>query len=520
MPRSIRKAAFVSLLVLVAAACGSRVVPLETGALGQGGQPIVNPTATGTGVATTNPSINPTTGQPITPTSGGPGAVANCAATKTTDVGATKDTLKIGLVAAIGGSFRGQFDANIQAVDAYFKMINAEQNGICGRKVELIIRDDGGNAARNSSAAEELANEVGVFAFVGSVSAPDSDTGVARVSREKKIPDIGFPLTYQRSESPYTFGVPGQLQKRLIGEGANGSRWLNETNGIKQIAMLWVGESQVSGANAWAFEAAMLKTSGGSVKICYERETSVTDLNFDSYANAIKGSCPSSGGPLAIYSTMENNSNIRLAAALRNQSVTYKVLALTFTSYLQSYVRDGQGNPRAAAEGTYIAMPQVPFERCQFDANRRPVSPCSHAELDRYIRALQRYRPGSVAPGSWGAPGWGQADLFTRAARACGANLTRACVIDQIKAIRTFSANGLLSPTTPKERVIYTTDLITQVKNGRFVELRPNDTSGPSEAPHFWDESVLMDWWNYFCANKAKFSDQWRGRIDEFVTSC
>ncbi len=521
MNRTFRTAAFVSLLVLVAAACGSRVVPLEQVGLGQGGQPIANPTATGSLAPSLGPSGAPTAGIADPGLGSLPGANPDCRG-GATDKGVTANEIKVGLVAAKTGSFPGQFDPNIEAVDAYFKMINAA-GGICHRQLKLFIRDDGGNRSNNETRALELAKEVGVFAFVGSISAPDSDGGVSKVAKDFKMPDIGFPLSYERSEAPLTYGVPGQLQRNLIGVAASGSEYLNRVNGIKQIAILWVGESLVSKANAWAFEAAMLKSSeknaSGQVTICFEQESNVFDNNFDNYASRMKGTCPASKGPLAVYTTMENSNNVKLADALQRQNVNPKVYAPTFTSYLPSFVRDERGNPRASTEGAYIAMPQIPFERCTgVDSKRRPVPPCSHPELDRYIRALRRFVPSFKIPGSFGAPGWGQAALFVQAVAGCGGDLTRACVLKQLDTMGPFSANGFLTPTKPSDHVIYSSDLIVQVRNGRFVELQPNNKGGPKEAPDFWDRSQLFNWWDYFCANKSKFPSQ--DEIGGFVTSC
>jgi hypothetical protein len=523
MSRRVRIATLTATLTLVVAACGSRVVPLTAGGqIGQGGQPIpgVSP----------GQSINPTTGQPIGPGGtpigpggGGPtsGPLANCRApAKSTDTGVSQTSIKVGLVAAINGSFRGQFDANWQAVDAYFKMINAEEGGVCGRKFQLSIRDDQGSAQQNLTAARELAEDIGVFAFVGSISAPDSDTGLSTVSREHKMPDIGFPLTYERSESPYSYGVPGQLDKDSSGEGQSGTKYLNNVHGIRQVAVFWVGEALVSKANAWVFEASSLRNSGSppKVRICYERETSVLDNNFDNYAISLKSNCPASGGPLAVYSVMENNSNIKLADAMKAQGVEFRYFSPTFTSYLPSYVRDDAGRPRSGTEGSYIAIPQIPFERCGFDSRNRPIPPCSHPELNRYVTALKRYVPNYKAPGSWGGPGWGQAALFVEAVKQCGAELTRACVLQKVRASERFSANGFLAPTTPRERLIYTADLILQVRNGRFVEIRPNDKSGPREAPDFWDTSKIYNWWAYFCDNQRYFPSA--DEIRAYVETC
>lgn len=496
-------------LSLVAAACGSRVVPLDY--TGVPGAPV--PTASGT-LDPSNPTPGTSPGATGGPGGGGGNPTAapgdeDCTGGGATDRGVTADKIKVGLVASKTGPLPGQFDSAIEAVDAHFKMVNAE-GGICGRQVELHVRDDNGNGTTNERVSRELAEEVGVFSFVGSTSAPD-DRGIGKVSREHKLPDIGFPLTYERSESPYTFGVPGQLQRNIIGHGATGSQYLNEEFGIKQIAILWVGESLVSKANAWAFEAAMLKVNDGNMIICYEQETAVLDNNFQNYAIAMKGDCDPNDGPLAVYSTMENNSNIKLADAMQQQDVQYEIFVPTFTSYLPSFIRD-------STEGAYLAIPQIPFERCQLGSDGRPSAPCSQPELQRYVSALQRYTPGYKAPGSFGGPGWGMAALFVTAARACGKELTRDCVLNELETMAPFSANGFLSPTKPGDHLIYAADLVMQVRGGKFVEVRPNDHSGPKEAPDIWDNSTLFDWWDYFCGHKDEFPS--RDNIDGFVTSC
>jgi substrate-binding family protein len=513
--RPARLLALVFALSLLGAGCGSRVVPLEgTFAGNQPGVPQPTGTATGPG-ATLSPGVtpgSPAPGESPITVPGDPDCHGGA-----TDKGVSANKVKVGLVASKTGPLPGQFDSDVEAVDAFFKMVNAA-GGVCGRLFELYVRDDQGNGTRNEDVSRELAEEVGVFAFVGSASAPD-DRGIAKVSREHKMPDIGFPLTYERSESPYTYGVPGQLHRSTIGLGATGSNYLNHQHGIKQMAILWVGESLVSKANAWAFEAAMLQSSGGgdNLKICYEQETAVLDNNWQNYAISMKGACDPDD-PLAVYSTMENNNNIKLAGAMRQQDVQYEIFVPTFTSYLSSFLKDSNGNPRPETEGAYIAVPQIPFERCQIGSDGRPHPPCSQPELERFVTALNRYVPGFKAPGSFGGPGWGMASLFLETVKQCGAGLTRACVLNQLETMGPFSTNGFLSPTRPGDHRIYTADLILQVHNGRFVEIPPGDSTGPPGAEDFWDDSQLINWWDYFCAHKDEFPS--RDEIDGFVTTC
>lgn len=515
MSRAARVAASVALACLVLTSCGSRVVPLSQGqnglstdGNGAGGQAQPSgggPIQSGTAAPTTGGSSGAAPGS-----SGGPERTVqdNCRG-GATDIGVTAKTIKLGLIASLTGPLPGQFDSAVEATDSYVRLLN-DQGGICGRKIDLIIRDDHGDGGTDLAVARKLAEEDKVFAFVGSVSAPD-DSGIAKVSKEKKIPDIGFPLSWERAENPYTYGAPGQLQRRTIGEGASGSMYLNRVNGIKQIAIFWLKESEVSILNAWAFETAMMRTSNNGVKICHEQPAGVLDANFGGYVLSMQGKCDPNDGPIAVYSTMENNANIKLAIAMKEQGFKPKVFAPTFSSYLPTFIDQAGG----ATEGAYLAMPQIPFER--LSAPQSAWTPGTY-ELKRYIDTLKRYHPRHKAPGSFGGSGWGNAALFAEAARTCGAALTRACLFKQLDTMGPFSANGLLSPTTPSNHHIYTNDLIVQVRNGRFTEIRPEDKSGPAGGPDFWDRSTLFDWQVYMCANEGKFPNMTEKK--KYLSAC
>lgn len=512
-----RLTALLGVVAIVAVACGSRVEPLAIDAIS--GQPLSGAQNSGQTTAGTQAQAGTqgTAGRQVG--GGGPGLVPGCKkGPSRPNEGITDSTIKVGLIYSRTGPFPGQFDAAVEAVDAHVKNVNA-QGGICERTIELFVKDDTGSGAVNLQVANELAVEEKVFAFVGSVSAPD-DTGIAKVSGQRKIPDIGFPLTWERTENKYTYGVPGQIQRKLIGEGASGSKYLNQLKGVKQIAIYWVKESEVSILSAWGFEAAMKKATNNQIEICHEQPTGVLDNNFTNYVVSMIGNCDPDI-PTGVYSTMENNSNIKLADAMEQQGFEPAVFAPTFSSYLRSFARKDNGQPRSSTAGAFIAMPQIPFERCGQDSRGRPVPPCSHEELDDYISTLRRFKPTYRAPGSFGAPGWGMASLFVEAVKGCGSGLSRSCLFKQLDSMGPFSANSFLSPTRPRDHVIYGADLVVEVRNGNFVELRPNDASGPKEAPAFWDQSTLFNWQRYVCDNQGEFPNA-DGKIDHpaFTERC
>lgn len=508
MNRRRRAVGLTSILGVLAVACGSRVQPLAT-------NPITGQAAQGTQGPVTSGGTAGQAGQAGTAGKTvdgiGPGLLPGCKpGPSNPSEGILDKEIKVGLVAAIQGAFPGQFNAEVEAVDAHIKGVNAA-GGVCGRTFRLIIKDDRGDPSLDLQMAKELAEEEKVFAFVGSISAPDSDTGVSKMSEKHKIPDFGFPLTWDRTESKYTYGVPGQIQRKIIGEGSSGARYLNKLKGVKQVAVYWLRESEVSVLSAWGFEAAIKKATNNKIKICHEQPTGVIDNNFQNYVISMQGNCPVEDGPIGVYSTMENNSNIKLADAMENQDFEPAVFAPTFTSYLPSFARKDDGSPRSSTQGTYIAMPQIPFERCRILNDGRPAPPCSHPELNNYVSTLQKFSPNYRVPGSFGAPGWGTAALFIETVKACGSKLSRACVIDELETRGPFSDNGFLVPTTPGDHLIYSTDLVVQVRNGQFVEIRPDDKSGPKEAPDFWDKSELFNWQKYLCDNRESWEDDLGG---------
>jgi len=81
-----------------------------------------------------------------------------------------------------------------------------------------------------------------------------------------------------------------------------------------------------------------------------------------------------------------------------------------------------------------------------------------------------------------------------------------------------FSDHGFVAPNDPASHHVYTADLIVQVRDGRFTEIRPNDRSGPKLGPDFWDDSELFDWQKYYCANKGKFPNT--AEKDALIDAC
>lgn len=80
------------------------------------------------------------------------------------------DTIRVGAVSSLTGL--ASFPESSAAVRAYFDMINAS-GGIRGRKLELIVEDDRGEAQQARMAAQKVIDDPRVVALVGNASIVD-----------------------------------------------------------------------------------------------------------------------------------------------------------------------------------------------------------------------------------------------------------------------------------------------------------------------------------------------------------
>jgi ABC-type branched-subunit amino acid transport system substrate-binding protein len=71
-------------------------------------------------------------------------------------------------------------------IETYFEHLNETAGGVHGRKLKLLVRDDGYEPKRCADAVKELL-EKPVFAFVGSVGTPTAEAVLATVLENKRV---------------------------------------------------------------------------------------------------------------------------------------------------------------------------------------------------------------------------------------------------------------------------------------------------------------------------------------------
>jgi len=259
-----RAAALAVMLVLFAAACGSRVPEdvleaMDSGA-GAGatdraaagdvtpGAPADSTSAdTGTdapaggtggeasigGAAAPAGGGGPSSGQaPQGGAAGGTGGEqpVACGAPGNTDTGVTDKEIKIAAIVTDSGPLPGATEGSYRGAASYFAMVNAT-GGVCGRKITILKGDDGLDPQR--ARAEFLRLEPKVLAFAGQFSVADS--GFIDLLEKTGVPSLGT------SVDPAGEDLPNVLPKGVRNAVATGPfvYWKQKNPAVKKAGMLF-----------------------------------------------------------------------------------------------------------------------------------------------------------------------------------------------------------------------------------------------------------------------------------------
>lgn len=104
------------------------------------------------------------------------------------DVGITEDTVTIGAHFPLTGVAAPGYSEIPTGMKAYFDYVNA-QGGVDGRKIELIVRDDGYNPTNTSQVTNELVLKDEIFGMVGGLGTP-THAAVVDFLNSEKVPDL------------------------------------------------------------------------------------------------------------------------------------------------------------------------------------------------------------------------------------------------------------------------------------------------------------------------------------------
>ena len=109
-------------------------------------------------------------GQLLSPSPTGPSAPTASGPTPVPGPGVTAGQITIGMTNDMAGSGDTPYAAVTLAMQAYFRKVNAENSGVCGRTVALTAEDDGYSPSSALDKTKKLVKQTGVLAMVGAIS--------------------------------------------------------------------------------------------------------------------------------------------------------------------------------------------------------------------------------------------------------------------------------------------------------------------------------------------------------------
>ena len=111
----------------------------------------------------------------------------------------------------------------------------------------------------------------------------------------------------------------------------------------------------------------------------------------------------------------------------------------------------------SAIKDTYINSAIVPFEAAK-----------TNPAVRQYLDAFDQYLPNGRARAYLGMQAWSAWVLFAKAAGACGNDLTRKCVYDNLTKVTEWTGGGLHAPTNPGGNQPTQCFTVISAENGKF----------------------------------------------------
>jgi ABC-type branched-subunit amino acid transport system substrate-binding protein len=326
--------------------------------------------------------------------------------------------------------------------EAYFKMVN-EKGGINGRKVRVIIEDDGYNPAKTVPLVKKMVEQDKVFAFMGGLGTA-SGTAVMQYIIDNKVPHLA-PSTGAGAWSVPT--KPGYYAWQ-INYGTEAKilvKYGLETLKKKKFAIFYQNDDY--GKEGLTVAKESLAKGGGEVvaEVAYN----VTDTDYSGYALKLKQS--GAEAVLAWPSVKQYASLLKEA-----EKIGFKPAWLASATGNDQSLTQLAGS---AAEGAYFVA-YLPDPNDPANANIPAIK--------EWRENLQKYS--DLPFSNFTLYGWGQARMMHEILNRAGKDLTRESFEKAAQSLKGWQDLATVTYTADDRRGI-TIGWIAQVKNGVSVKV-------------------------------------------------
>ena len=330
--------------------------------------------------------------------------------------GITDDKIVIANVSDLSGPVPGIFQSSADAVKAFAMYFNANSD-ICGRKLEVLSLDSRADAGADQQAYAKACEQA--FAAVGSMSAFDS--GGAATAQGCGLPDIrAAAVTPERTNCTTCFGT--QSTNASYFENAVPDFILQHYKEASQKGAFLYLNAGAAAVNGQAQIRAMTKRG---INFVYTHGIDVDEFNYGPYVQQMKDK-----GVKYVQWLGSYQHGVRLAQEMQKEGFKPDLFMFDPVAYDSGFVESGG----SAVDGVTSFMNFVPFEEAS-----------SNPEMQLYLKYLQQVNP-DAKPSFFGVFAWSAARLFVTEALSLGGNLSRGSLVDKVRGVDNWTANGLHAP--------------------------------------------------------------------------
>lgn len=362
-----------------------------------------------------------------------------------TDQGITDDAIKVGTMSDATATVQPGLNQELWDSSRAFVAWCNEQGGINGRQIENTEYEPKLFEAKQAT-IDACDNE---FMLVGGGAAFDNEVAAEREACG--LPEVpAYNATIQATEAGLNYPpLPHPFDELPVGEAfhladehpeavANAGMLTPNFPAAVNIALrTQLGYEQAG----WTFIEEQLYNPAGEAN----------------WTGIVSGFSSSGVDALLYTGTLEPLAAFLQAAGEQGYEPT--VLVGSSTIFTDELVTEAGG----AAEGTLSYTVSVPFDEATEDN-----------ATGKYLDLLNQYADGAE-PALLGADSMSAWLLWATAADACGSDLTRACVEEQIRSITEWTAGGLHAPSNPSAGHGPDCYVLVEVSGGAWTRAHPDE---------------------------------------------
>jgi len=155
------------------------------------------------------------------------------------ETGVTSSTIKLGITLPIDGSASFGYNQLPGAMKAYFDYVNAN-GGVNGRKISLIVKNDGYIPKRAIQNTQDLIGTNKVFAVIGALGTANNKAVASAVNLGKRgIPSLFVNTGFSGFADRKKYPTSNMILPSYIMEAKMIGKYVNETHPGKKICLLY-----------------------------------------------------------------------------------------------------------------------------------------------------------------------------------------------------------------------------------------------------------------------------------------